>query len=106
MYQLVNGDVSISKLKDVDVNDLLGRDPITVDLDSIMGYVSDKVVMVTGGGGSIGSELCRQIASHNPKQLVIVDIYENTTYDIQQELRRSGRIDRFRKKYKAHGSDF
>ncbi len=67
MYQLVNGDVSISKLKDVDVNDLLGRDPITVDLDSIMGYVSDKVVMVTGGGGSIGSELCRQIASHNPK---------------------------------------
>ena len=87
MYQLVNGDVSISKLKDVDVNDLLGRDPITVDLDSIMGYVSDKVVMVTGGGGSIGSELCRQIASHNPKQLVIVDIYENTTYDIQQELK-------------------
>lgn len=62
---MVNGDVSISKLKDVDVNDLLGRDPITVDLDSIMGYVSDKVVMVTGGGGSIGSELCRQIASHN-----------------------------------------
>ena len=89
IYQLVNGDVSISKLKDVDVNDLLGRDPITVDLDSIMGYVSDKVVMVTGGGGSIGSELCRQIASHNPKQLVIVDIYENTTYDIQQELRRN-----------------
>ena len=89
MYQLVNGDVSISKLKDVDVNDLLGRDPITVDLDSIMGYVSDKVVMVTGGGGSIGSELCRQIASHNPKQLVIVDIYENTTYDIQQELKRN-----------------
>ena len=86
---MVNGDVSISKLKDVDVNDLLGRDPITVDLDSIMGYVSDKVVMVTGGGGSIGSELCRQIASHNPKQLVIVDIYENTTYDIQQELRRN-----------------
>ena len=89
MYQLVNGDVSISKLKDVDVNDLLGRDPITVDLDSIMGYVSDKVVMVTGGGGSIGSELCRQIASHNPKQLVIVDIYDNTTYDIQQELKRN-----------------
>ena len=88
MYQLVNGDVSISKLKDVDVNDLLGRDPIEVDLDSIMGYVSGKIVMVTGGGGSIGSELCRQIASHNPKQLVIVDIYENSTYDIQQELKR------------------
>jgi len=88
MFQLVNGDVSISKLKDVDVNDLLGREPIKVDLDSIMGYVSDKVVMVTGGGGSIGSELCRQVASHNPKQLIIVDIYENTTYDIQLELKR------------------
>lgn len=88
MFQLVNGDVSISKLKDVDVNDLLGREPIKVDLDSIMGYVSGKVVMVTGGGGSIGSELCRQIAAKNPKQLVIVDIYENTTYDIQLELKR------------------
>ena len=88
MFQLVNGEVSISKLKDVDVNDLLGREPIKVDLDSIMGYVSGKVVMVTGGGGSIGSELCRQVASHNPKQLVIVDIYENTTYDIQLELKR------------------
>lgn len=87
VYQLVNGDVSVSKLKEVDVNDLLGRDPIKVDLDSIMGYVSDKVIMVTGGGGSIGSELCRQIASHNPRQLIIVDIYENTTYDIQQELK-------------------
>lgn len=87
IYQLVNGDVSVSKLKDVDVNDLLGREPIKVNLDSIMGYVSGKVVMVTGGGGSIGSELCRQIASHNPKQLVIVDIYENTTYDIQNELK-------------------
>ena len=65
----------------------MGRDPITVDLDSIMGYVSDKVVMVAGGGGSIGSEVMPPIASHNPKQLVIVDIYENTTYDIQQELR-------------------
>jgi FlaA1/EpsC-like NDP-sugar epimerase len=89
MYQLVNGEVSVAKLKDVDVNDLLGRDPIQVDLDSIMGYVSGKVIMVTGGGGSIGSELCRQIASHHPKQLLIVDIYENTTYDIQQELKRA-----------------
>ena len=86
MYQLVNGDVSVTKLKDVDMNDLLGRDPVEIDLDSIMGYVSGQVVMVTGGGGSIGSELCRQIASHNPKQLVIVDIYENSAYDIQQEL--------------------
>lgn len=87
MYQLVNGEVSVSKLKDVDVNDLLGRDPIRVDLDSIMDYVSGKVVMVTGGGGTIGSELCRQIASHKPKTLIIFDIYENTTYDIQLELK-------------------
>lgn len=87
IYQLVNGEVSISKLKDVDVNDLLGREPITVDLESIMGYVSGKTIMVTGGGGSIGSELCRQIAGHHPKQLIIVDIYENTTYDIQNELK-------------------
>lgn len=87
IYQLVNGDVSISKLKEVDVNDLLGREPVEVDLDSIMGYVSGKVVMVTGGGGSIGSELCRQIAGHNPKLLLIVDIYENSTYDIQNELK-------------------
>lgn len=88
IYQLVNGDVSISKLKDVDVNDLLGREPIQVDLSSILGYVSNKVIMVTGGGGSIGSELCRQIASHCPKKLIIVDIYENTTYDIQNELKK------------------
>lgn len=87
MYQLVNGDVSVSKLKDVDVNDLLGREPVNVDLDSIMGYVSGKVIMVTGGGGSIGGELCRQIAAHKPKQLIILDIYENTTYDIQNELK-------------------
>ncbi|MGN0482372.1 MAG: polysaccharide biosynthesis protein [Lachnospiraceae bacterium] len=85
--QLVNGEVSVSKLKAVDVNDLLGREPVKVDLSSIMNYVSGKVVMVTGGGGSIGSELCRQIAAHNPKLLLIVDIYENSAYDIQQELK-------------------
>lgn len=89
IYQLVNGDVSISSLKEVDVNDLLGRDPVEVDLDSILGYVSDKVIMVTGGGGSIGSELCRQIAGHHPRQLIIVDIYENSAYDIQNELKVS-----------------
>ena len=89
MYQLVNGDVSVSKLKDVDVNDLLGREPVKVDLDSILGYVCDKVVLVTGGGGSIGSELCRQVAGHKPKKLVIVDIYENNAYDIQQELKKT-----------------
>lgn len=86
MYQLVNGEVSVSKLRDVEVEDLLGRDPIEVDLDSILGYVKGKRVMVTGGGGSIGSELCRQIAGHKPAQLIIVDIYENNAYDIQQEL--------------------
>lgn len=86
MYQLVNGEVSISKLRDVEVEDLLGRDPIEVDLDSILGFVKGKRVMVTGGGGSIGSELCRQIASHQPAQLIIVDIYENSAYDVQQEL--------------------
>ena len=86
IYQLVNGEVNVSKLRDVEVEDLLGRDPIKVDIDSILGYVSGKVVLVTGGGGSIGSELCRQIAGHKPKQLIIVDIYENSAYDIQQEL--------------------
>ncbi len=87
MYQLVNGEVSVSKLRDVEVEDLLGRDPIEVDLDSILGYVKGKRVLVTGGGGSIGSELCRQIASHQPAQLIILDIYENNVYDIQQELK-------------------
>lgn len=87
MYQLVNGEVNVSRLRDVEVEDLLGRDPITVDMDSIAGYVKDKVVMVTGGGGSIGSELCRQIAEHQPKSLIIVDIYENNAYEIQQELK-------------------
>ena len=87
MYQLVNGEVNVSKLRDVDVEDLLGRDPISVDLDSILGYVQNKTVLVTGGGGSIGSELCRQIASHRPKHLIILDIYENNVYDIQQELK-------------------
>ena len=88
MYQLVNGEVNVSKLRDVEVEDLLGRDPISVDMDSILGYVQGKVVLVTGGGGSIGSELCRQIAAHKAKQLVIVDIYENSVYDIQQELKK------------------
>ena len=87
MYQLVNGEVSISKLRDIEVEDLLGRDPVSVDMDSILGYVQGKKVLVTGGGGSIGSELCRQIADHKPKQLIIIDIYENSAYDVQQELK-------------------
>jgi FlaA1/EpsC-like NDP-sugar epimerase len=86
MYQFMNDEISISKLRKVEVEDLLGRDSIKVDLDSIMGYIKDKVILVTGGGGSIGSELCRQLAARNPKKLIIVDIYENNAYDIQQEL--------------------
>lgn len=89
IYQMVNGEVSVSKLRSVDPQDLLGREPIKVNLDEIIGYISDKVVMVTGGGGSIGSELCRQIARANPKQLIIFEIYENNAYDIQMELRRN-----------------
>jgi len=89
IYQFMNGEVSVSKLRKVEVEDLLGRDSIKVDLNSIMGYVKDKVILVTGGGGSIGSELCRQLAAHEPKQLIIVDIYENNAYDIQQELKIS-----------------
>ena len=89
IYQMVNGEVSVSKLRKVDPQDLLGRDPIKVNLDEIFAYVSGKVVMVTGGGGSIGSELCRQIAQAHPRQLIILDIYENNAYDIQMELRRT-----------------
>ena len=87
MYQLVNGEVNVSKLRDVEVEDLLGREPVQIDIDEIAGYVSGKTVLVTGGGGSIGSELCRQIARHAPGRLIIVDVYENNAYDIQQELR-------------------
>lgn len=84
--EIVNEEGKLGQLRDVQVEDLLGRDPIVVDLDSIMGYVTGRVVMVTGGGGSIGSELCRQLADHGVKQLIIVDIYENNAYAIQQEL--------------------
>ena len=86
IYQLMNGDVSTAQLRNVEVEDLLGRDPINVDIESIIGYVTNQVILVTGGGGSIGSELCRQVAAHQPKQLIIVDIYENGIYEIQQEL--------------------
>lgn len=85
-YQLINGDVSVSNLKEVDIEDLLGREPIRINTEEVLDHVSGKVILVTGGGGSIGSELCRQIAAHHPKQLIILDIYENNAYDIQQEL--------------------
>lgn len=89
IYQMINDEIHISDFKEVDILDLLGREPIQVNLEEIMDYVTDKVVMVTGGGGSIGSEICRQIAEKNPRQLIIVDIYENNAYEIQQELKRS-----------------
>lgn len=116
VYQLLNGQVSVSNLRKVEPMDLLGREPVKVNLDEILGYIENKTVLVTGGGGSIGSELCRQIVTHNPKQLVIFDIYENNAYDIEQEIKRQypqvnlltligscrdlGKIDDVFKKYK------
>lgn len=88
IYQLINGEVSASKLREVQIEDLLGREPVKFDLDTIAAYVTGKVVLVTGGGGSIGSELCRQLAAYHVKQLIIFDIYENNAYEIQQELKR------------------
>ena len=87
MYQFMNGDVTVSKMKKVSVEDLLGREPIKADMKEVFDFINGKTVMVTGGGGSIGSELCRQIAAHQPRQLIIFDIYENNAYDIQMELR-------------------
>ena len=86
LYQLVDESITISKLREVRLEDLLGREPIVVDADEVRSFIEGRVVMVTGGGGSIGSELCRQIARDNPKQLIIFDIYENNAYAIQQEL--------------------
>lgn len=88
VYQLVNKEVRVSNLRHVEIEDLLGREPVSVDLSAITGYLGNQVVLVTGGGGSIGSELCRQIAAAKPRQLIIVDIYENNAYEIQQELKR------------------
>ena len=88
IYQIVSGEASVTALREVRITDLLGRDQVRVNLDEIMGYIENRVVLVTGGGGSIGSELSRQIASHSPKQLIILDIYENNAYDIEQELKR------------------
>ena len=87
VYQLVNGEINVSKLRNVEIEDLLGRDPIEVNLDEILGYIKGKTVLVTGGGGSIGSEICTQLAEHEVGHLIIFDIYENNAYDIQQKLR-------------------
>jgi len=88
IYELVNGEVDLSKVRPVEIEDLLGRRPIKIDTERILGYVEGKTILVTGGGGSIGSELCRQIAGHKPGRLIILDIYENSAYDIQNELKR------------------
>jgi FlaA1/EpsC-like NDP-sugar epimerase len=89
MTQIVNEEVSVSQFREVGIEDLLGREPVRTNLDEIMGYIAGRVILVTGGGGSIGSELCRQIAAHRPRLLIILDIYENTTYDLQLELQRN-----------------
>ena len=88
IQQIVNGDVSVNLMKNVAIEDLLGRDVVKVNNEEIFDFINGKTILVTGGGGSIGSELCRQIAAHNPKLLVIFDIYENNAYDIEQELKR------------------
>ena len=87
IFQVMSGKVSLGDMRDVAVEDLLGRKPISVDMEQIYSHISGKTILVTGGGGSIGSELCRQVAAHAPKQLVIYDVYENNAYDIEQELR-------------------
>ncbi len=87
VYQMADGQFDVNKIRNVDVEDLLGREPVEVDLERIMDYVSGKTIMVTGGGGSIGSELCRQLVAHKPQRLIIFDIYENSAYDIEQELK-------------------
>ena len=88
VYQLVNGEVSVSRLRNVEITDLLGRAQVQVNMDEIYSSIQGKTLLVTGGGGSIGSELCRQIAASHPKKLIIFDMYENNAYEIQQELRR------------------
>lgn len=88
IYEIIDGKVNISKIRDVQIEDLLGREPIKMNLEDMNSIIKNKVIMVTGGGGSIGSELCRQIVKYEPKKLVLVDIYENNAYDIQQEIKR------------------
>lgn len=87
IYQLMNGEVGITRLRNIDIEDLLGRDPVVVNLESVSHFVYDKNVLITGAGGTIGSELCRQIARHRPRQIILFDIYENSVYDIEQEIK-------------------
>ena len=89
IYQIANGEVSIQAIREVDIEDLLGRDAVKINLDEVARYIEGKTVLVTGGGGSIGSELCRMAAKQNPALLIVFDIYENNAYDLQMELRRS-----------------
>lgn len=89
MYEIIDGKVNVSKIRDVQIEDLLGRDEVKLDIEGLSTLIESKVVMVTGGGGSIGSELCRQIARFNPSELVVIDIYENNLYDLQQEILRN-----------------
>ncbi|WP_042683471.1 polysaccharide biosynthesis protein [Anaerosalibacter massiliensis] len=88
MYELIDGKVSVKEIRDVEIEDLLGREEIKLDMEEICGYIENRRILVTGGGGSIGSELCRQISRFNPEELIILDIYENNAYDIQNELLR------------------
>lgn len=89
VYQMLNGTAMMHQTRDISINDLLGREPITINTRDVFTYIEGKDILVTGGGGSIGSELCRQIAAHNPASLTIFDIYENNAYDIEMELRRT-----------------
>ena len=88
VYQLANGEVLMSKMHPVELEDLLGREPIKVDMEDVFQQIRGRRILVTGGGGSIGSELCRQIAAHKPEMLIIFDVYENNAYSIEQELKR------------------
>jgi FlaA1/EpsC-like NDP-sugar epimerase len=89
IYEIIDGEASISKLRDVNIEDLLGREEVTLNSENISKYIKDKIILVTGGGGSIGSELCRQISKFKPEKLLILDIYENNVYDVQMELNRT-----------------
>lgn len=88
LYKFSTQNLTVDALRNIDIEDLLGRDPVEIDMDGVFNFIKGKTILVTGGGGSIGSEICRQVASHSPKQLIIFDVYENNAYDIQMELRR------------------